>query len=1241
MGTDTSYRITADTSSFQAEVERARAVMSGMTGAAELGKSALEALGIGFGVFEVKEFISGALEAAEKLDLISKKTSIAVEQLDGLSLAAKQSGSDLDSIAQSINKLAVNMGKDAEKFAALGITAKDPLKAFEQLADIFSAIQDPQLKAALGAETLGKSWGGAAPLLAEGGQRIQEMVDKGHQLSGMTGETARSSHELNDRIAEFGAATQGFKNSVLSSMLPSLTELSKTILQAKIDSGTLMAGWVALGGVGSMLFTDNMLSPIQKLDKAIAGVKDQMQGYNPFSVFGSSMQDLKTKLADLESQRQTIVAKQRADEDAQAITEKKREEKRAKDAKDAEERARRFLENKAAADSYIATYNALVAQINKYNDQLDLQDRLGRALTEGEKLQIEVREKLSRQDAIDQQAALDRAKTTEYDISLRKELAKALDDISKGYQATIDDQNKEIASLVDETQKIRDHNAELVGGVAALDAIKSARMDDSIAILQHELDLLPSIDQESAYADGIRNTIAALNDRKKALGEQITANAIHTQQEEWKKFTDQIEQSLTDALMAGFNSGKSFSQNFVDSLKHTLETTTLKVAVQAIVSPAMGTLQSAMGMTGSSTNSLLSTGSSAATAFSGASSLMTAGNLFGPAGSVGSLGPSGLVTAAAPVYDATGALVSAGSSAGIMGTLSAAAPYVAAALVIANAIGAFGKGGGPQVGQYGTQTSSGYNAAYTMSGGDTLGNQALSGSVMSQIAALAAYAGKSAADIAIGQGYKLDPQGTSLGLAYRDIYGPNGTIISGGGGLSNPGWTGSSSDASGAANYLGTLHTNELQALIQSLGDPKLEAVSQALMANFGELEKSLPTFLTAQAMQKSLSESMMTDAEKLQAQTEDLKTAFANLGIAVPATVEDFRNLVATLPLTTQAGQNELLALQKIGPEFLQVAQATTTATGVIAAATRSLTDIANERKNLQDQLDNLTMTSTQLLQKQRDALDASNQSLFDQVQAATAAKSMADAAMAAASASSAAQVQIANQKRALDIQLMQATGNTLGAIAAQHADALAALDPSLRATQQAIWDATDAANAQAQAAQDAAAATAAQAAASTLAAQAALQARQQLDAMSQSITSTINTLLGTTGSGAMNYSMAKSSLSAMLSELIAGGPGPDQASLNDMLAGIKISTSSYSTKQDYQREVMGTAGMLQTLNTMINSQGSSNADVVGELQAMRAENAALRSDIADIKATNKKTADLLLRVTQDGNSLQTTVVA
>jgi hypothetical protein len=119
------------------------------------------------------------------------------------------------------------MGGNAEKFAALGVTAKDPLEAFKQLSDVFSSIKDPQLRAKLGAEALGKSWESAAPLLAEGSAKIQDMVTKGTELSGMTQDMADKADEFNDKMAELKTTLGGLVAGSASDILEIFKAMSK------------------------------------------------------------------------------------------------------------------------------------------------------------------------------------------------------------------------------------------------------------------------------------------------------------------------------------------------------------------------------------------------------------------------------------------------------------------------------------------------------------------------------------------------------------------------------------------------------------------------------------------------------------------------------------------------------------------------------------------------------------------------------------------------------------------------------------------------------------------------------------------------------------------------------------------------------------------------------------------------------------------------------------------------------
>jgi len=197
-------------------------------------------LGVGLGVGAFAAFIKSSVDAQDHLNDLAKTTRLSVEQLAGLSSAAKKSGSDLDGTAKAINKLAVEMGKDAEKFNLLGITAKEPLQAFAQLADVMNAIDDPQKRAAVGAAALGKSWESSASLMAEGGKAIQEMIKHGTDLSKITADSAKAADELNDKWEDLKTTVSGWGVAVANPVVDGITKIIKALeLEVGRKSGSI------------------------------------------------------------------------------------------------------------------------------------------------------------------------------------------------------------------------------------------------------------------------------------------------------------------------------------------------------------------------------------------------------------------------------------------------------------------------------------------------------------------------------------------------------------------------------------------------------------------------------------------------------------------------------------------------------------------------------------------------------------------------------------------------------------------------------------------------------------------------------------------------------------------------------------------------------------------------------------------------------------------------------------------
>jgi hypothetical protein len=362
--------------------------MAGIESAVASAKTALIGLGAVGLATSFLAGIRGAIDLADKLNDLSKTTKIAVGDLAGLKLAARQSGGDLEGIAASINKLSVAMGKDPEKFKRLGVDARSPLDAFKQLSDVFSAIEDPQLRAALGAEALGKSWASAAPLLSEGGKKIGEMVEKGKKLSGVTQEMADRADEFNDKMAELQAATDGAKMKLAGELLRAMIEITKAITEAYEQSGKLSAIWVSLGALGAFAFTNEFSSATVKIKDAtreLEGFKKLQQdqqgaGFLSKWMYGGMDLDAKIKatqgtIASLQSE-----IDRPAREAAAKAADKAALAKTAAEAKLAEEKARQFVtkdktDSTAASETklYTSALQALEQQLGKANEQTQVQ----------------------------------------------------------------------------------------------------------------------------------------------------------------------------------------------------------------------------------------------------------------------------------------------------------------------------------------------------------------------------------------------------------------------------------------------------------------------------------------------------------------------------------------------------------------------------------------------------------------------------------------------------------------------------------------------------------------------------------------------------------------------------------------------------------------------------------------------------------------------------------------------------
>ena len=277
--------------------ERAKAIDAAFTGIADKIAGAFAGL-------QIVQFANQTLELQGRLDDLTKSTGLSVTTLAGLEHAARMSGSNLDTVASAVNKLAVNMGKDAEKFAKLGVTAKDPIDALGQLADILNGIDDPQKRAAVAADALGKSWQELAPLLSEGSRGIRALTDEGVQLSGVTDENNKRAAEFGDNLEKLKTGSIGLANSILNPLLPALNDLIGKFTEAAKAKNIF--GWAITSGNDE----NNAVQKYEEISEKLAKLREMRDALSKPTfanklndiVFGD-VRDLNTQITFLEKKQ--------------------------------------------------------------------------------------------------------------------------------------------------------------------------------------------------------------------------------------------------------------------------------------------------------------------------------------------------------------------------------------------------------------------------------------------------------------------------------------------------------------------------------------------------------------------------------------------------------------------------------------------------------------------------------------------------------------------------------------------------------------------------------------------------------------------------------------------------------------------------------------------------------------------------------------------------------------------------
>lgn len=315
-------------------------------------------------------FAKSSIDAADKLNDLRQITGLSVPTLNGLSFAAKQSGTDLGALAKGVGQFAkfVDAAKNptsdqARLMAELGISAKTPEAALLQIADIFKSMPDGLEKTNLAMELFGKAGASMIPLLNGGSAALREMMETGQALNPVTQEMAAAADALNDNLDKLKASAQGMGTNLAKEILPGLQQVTAAMAEAAKEGDVLKTLWVGLGGLGAALFTDDLLTNTQKLAKEQAFLNKMVDA--GWEADNKSVLAQREKVAILEK---AIAVEQKAaaaaDQTAKA-TEKRNEVQQQQSATLIKIKEYETTQVKAALDDQAKAYRVANAAIEK------------------------------------------------------------------------------------------------------------------------------------------------------------------------------------------------------------------------------------------------------------------------------------------------------------------------------------------------------------------------------------------------------------------------------------------------------------------------------------------------------------------------------------------------------------------------------------------------------------------------------------------------------------------------------------------------------------------------------------------------------------------------------------------------------------------------------------------------------------------------------------------------------------
>jgi hypothetical protein len=139
------------------------------------GLAAVATTGVAVALWKASE---AEAEMVHKTNLLGQTLGVSGEAIRGFQYLAVGTGVTTEELGRVFGIFEKNLGKNTEKFRELGITARDPLAAFEQVMDRAKGMGDAVERNTFLNEALGRGWEKIAPVIMQGGDAAKEAIEK-------------------------------------------------------------------------------------------------------------------------------------------------------------------------------------------------------------------------------------------------------------------------------------------------------------------------------------------------------------------------------------------------------------------------------------------------------------------------------------------------------------------------------------------------------------------------------------------------------------------------------------------------------------------------------------------------------------------------------------------------------------------------------------------------------------------------------------------------------------------------------------------------------------------------------------------------------------------------------------------------------------------------------------------------------------------------------------------------------